>query len=152
MSFRSSAVAVLAAVLCPACTSTPKAPCADTQRAVESVAVLYPDCVRLTVHSIPPGGGQQVIVASTLPEKLGLASGPEDLEAMRSGKTIVLDEPGALDVTVPIGQKDGAWTAACGVTMRGNHASQFDRDMLRARARQIAKAVEAAMASNTTSR
>lgn len=125
------------------CTATPKAPCVDTQRVVESVAVLHPECLRLSVHSVPPGGGSRVAIASTDPERLGRPSDPEDLEAMRSGQTIVLDEPGALDVTVPITRRGNVWAAACGVTMRVDAAT--DRAQLRARAEQIAKSIEAAM-------
>jgi hypothetical protein len=138
--------ALFCALLIPACTTTPKAPCADTQRVVESVAVLHPECVRLSVHSAPPGGGAKVAIASTSPDKLGKPSDPEDIEAMQSGRTIVREEPGAVDFTVPITRRGDTWNAACGVTLAANAGA--NRDQLRARAEQIARSVEVAMAAN----
>lgn len=137
---------LFSALLFTACTTTPVAPCADTQRVVESVAVLHPECVRLSVHSTPPGGGAKVAIASTSPDKLGKPSDPEDIEAMRSGQTILREEPGALDFTVPIVRRGDTWNAACGVTLAA--AAGANRDQLRARAEQIARSVEVAMTAN----
>ena len=142
MSHRFVIVAVVSALVAAGCQST-AAPCAGTQAVVESVARQHPDCVRLTVHSTPPSGGESCIVASTKAEKLGKPSDKEDLDAMKTGKTVVLDEPGAIDVTVPILQKDGKWTATCGVTVKA--AAGANREQLVNNANTIAKAVEASM-------
>jgi hypothetical protein len=138
--------ALFSAILFTACATTPKAPCGDTQRVVESVAVLHPECVRLSVHSTPPGGGGKVAIASTSPDKLGKPSDPEDIEAMQSGETIVKEESGAIDFTVPIARRGDSWNAACGVTLTADAGA--NRDQLRARAQQIARSVEVAMAAN----
>ena len=60
---------------------------------------------------------------------------------MKTGKTIVLDEKGNTDVTVPMLQMDGKFTATCGVTLK----AAADKDKLQATATEIARAVEAAM-------
>jgi hypothetical protein len=132
------------ALLLHGCAGAPAAPCADTQRIVESIAAKHPECVRLTVHAVPPAGGGHVAVASTSATKLGKPSDAEDLEAMQTGKPVLLDEPGALDVTVPMLWQDHVWTAACGVTLQATAgASRAD---LQTRAEAIAKEVETAMA------
>lgn len=109
------------------CKSTPAAPCADTQAVVDKVAAAHPDLVRLTVHAVPPQGGAMCAVASTSADKLGKPSDPEDHRALESGETVVLDEAGAVDYTVPVRQKDGKYTAVVGVTLKsgGDQATQM---------------------------
>lgn len=135
--------AVLSALLfAPACAVTGPAKCDDCAKAqsvVESVAKQHPDCVRLTVHCTMEGGTKAC--ASTVADKIGKASDKEDLDAMRTGETIVLDEAGAIDVTVPINGKDGKYASACGVTMKAG----TPRDQALAKATTIAKAVEAGL-------
>ena len=145
MSHRFVAVVIVSGLVAAGCQSA--APCADTQAVVESVAKQYPDCVRLTVHSAPPAGGDWCVIASTSEDKLGKPSDKEDLDAMGTGRTVVLDEPGAIDVTVPILLKDAKWRATCGVTVKA--AEGANREQLVANANRIAKAVEASMASKS---
>lgn len=111
--------------------------CDKAQSVVASVAQQNPDCTRLTVHCAMDGGAK--CCASTAAERVGKASDKEDLEAIQTGKTVVLDEAGALDVTVPINQKDGKFQSACGVTLK---TAGMTRDQLVAKATTIAKAVE----------
>ncbi len=138
-----AAICLLVVVGCKS--SEGSAPCPDTQAIVESVAKQYPDCTRLTVHTTPPSGGACCAVASTSAAKLGKASDPEDLDAMKTGKTVVLDEAGAVDVTVPICSNGGSYTGACGVTLKSSAAAT--REDLVARATLIAKDVETRMAA-----
>lgn len=126
-----------------ACQSTTAAPCADTQKVVDSVAAANPDVIRLTVHAVPPAGGEYCAIASTSADKRGKPSDPEDFDAMQTGQTVVRDEPGAIDVTVPVLQKAGKWTAAVGVTLKAE--SGDSRSQLTARGQQIAQAVAAQM-------
>jgi hypothetical protein len=138
-----AAVALSALLFAAACASTGAAKCADcstAQSVVESVAKLHPDCLRLTVHCAMEGGAKAC--ASTDAERVGTASEKEDLDAMRSGKTIVLDEAGAIDVTVPINAKDGKFMSTCGATMK---VAGMSRDQAVAQATAIAKAVEAGL-------
>ena len=119
-----------------ACAST-KAPYPGAQEVVDHVAGMHSDVVRLTLHAVPEGKKECMQVASTMPGRRGKPSDPEDLEAMRTGRQVVLDEPGALDVTVPILVKDGRPTAVAGVTLRA--ATGANRDAMVARARKIAE-------------
>lgn len=140
MSFRSLSAAALLTLFAAACQSPPAAPCADTQAVVEAVAKEYPAVTRLTVHTTPPSGGTSVAVASTLAEKLGKPSDPEDLKAMKKGETVVIENTNELDVTVPICKKDGWFTAAAGVTFKTEKGT--DRRQLTELAQAIAKVVE----------
>jgi hypothetical protein len=144
MFHRPLAPLLVSAFLAAACRSAPIAPSAEAQAVVESIARQHADCVRLTVHALRPSGSDYCAIASTKAEKLGKPSDPEDLQAMKTGETIVLDEPGALDVTVPILQEGGRWTAACGVTLRMHGGDE--RTQLVAEATGIAREVEASLA------
>lgn len=140
MSFRSLSAAALLVLFTSACQSTPTAPCADTQAIVEAVAKEYPAVTRLTVHTTPPNGGESIAIASTLPEKLGKPSDPEDLKAIKKGETVVIENTNELDVTVPICQKEGKFTAAAGVTFKTERGT--DKKQLTELAQAIAKVLE----------
>ena len=120
MSSKSSTVrsAMFALLLFPLGSCATTAPDPAAQTLVETLAGKHENLVRLTVHAIPSGGEEYTAVASTLPSKLGAASDPEDLKAIKTGEMVVLEEPGGIDVTIPIGMKDGAYTVAAGVTMK----------------------------------
>ncbi|MBM4060928.1 MAG: hypothetical protein FJ265_07505 [Planctomycetes bacterium] len=144
MSLRSVSTVALFALFA-ACHSTPGAPCPDTQKIVEAVAADHPAVTRLTVHATPPGGSGPVAVASTLAEKRGKPSDPEDLDAMKRGEPVVLDVVGEFDVTVPICQKEGKYTAAVGVSFANEKGA--NKRQLTDLAAAIAKVVEDRMAA-----
>ncbi|MCA8954824.1 MAG: hypothetical protein KDC87_02050 [Planctomycetes bacterium] len=130
--FVTCALATLTLVAC-ATAPNPKA-----QSLVESIARKNHDIVRLTVHTVPAGSSSCRVVASTLPSKLGKPSDKEDLDAISRGDVVVLDEPNAIDVTVPILLENGKATAAAGVTLK----SAMGRDAAVAAARKIAAEIE----------
>jgi hypothetical protein len=130
-------------LLATACSSTPDAN-ATPQSVVEAVAKKNPDCTRLTLHCTKVNASGPSVCASTAADKLGRPSDPEDLTAMSTGHPVVLEEGGALDVTVPIMMKDGKALAACGVTLK---PGSMTREQTIERAKSIAKAVEASMPS-----
>ncbi|MBL9079655.1 MAG: hypothetical protein JNL08_19280 [Planctomycetes bacterium] len=125
-----------------ACASTSSGKCTNcdkAQAAVTGVAQSNPDCVRLTLHC---GMGEGMhCCASTDTARIGTPSHPEDLQAVQTGEIVVLEENGGFDVTVPINNKDGKPTAACGVTVKPGIA----RDQAMAKAKGIAVAVEVAL-------
>jgi hypothetical protein len=127
-------------IVLAACAST-KRPYPEAQDVVDRVAAKHPDLVRLTLHAVPSGKTECTQLASTVGKRRGKPSDPEDLEAMRTGKEVVLDEQGAIDVTVPILMKGGKATAVTGVTLRAAEGS--NRNALVARARVIAGEVAA---------
>jgi hypothetical protein len=134
-----SFLACALALTLAACASHP-APCPDTQAIVDSVMKTNPDIVRLTVHTTPPSGGAICAVASSLPSKRGAPSDPEDHRAIETGQKVVLKESGAVDVTVPILQKDGKYTAAAGVTLKS--AAGTAEATLVSRAEAVARQIE----------
>ncbi len=132
-----------------ACHSTGGATCCDPQTVIESVATSHPGCTRLSVHCTPAGASGMVACASTSADRRGKPSDPEDMQVVKSGKQVVMEQGGDLDVTIPICMKDGAYTAACGVTLKRSGA--MTREQLVAEAEAIAKAVEAGMGTCGTS-
>lgn len=133
---------LFATLFAAACQSTKMdgccASCTKAQAVVDSVASQNADCTRLTVHCLQADGGAKCC-ASTAAARVGKPSDPEDLQALNDGKVVVLDEAGAIDVTVPMLAKDGKHQVACGVTLR---AAGMTRDQAVAKAHTIAKAVE----------
>jgi len=123
------------AVVLSAC-ATMKNPYPDAQAVVDRVADRHPDLVRLTLHAVPKGSMECTQVASTMAKRRGKASDPEDLKAMNTGEKVVLEEKGALDVTVPILMKNGKPTAIAGVTLKSGADS--DRAALIKQAEKIA--------------
>ena len=119
-----------------ACNTTAEA----SQDAVLAIAKANPDCVRLTLHCRHEAGGDATVCASTDAARVGTPSDPEDLRAMDTGETVVLDEGENLDVTVPLTNgAAGACTTVCGVTLRPGDRT---REQTVAQAKAIAAAVE----------
>lgn len=121
-------------------------PFAAAQGVLDGIAANHPNLQRLTLHAVPADKSDSVQIASTVAERRGTPSDPEDLEALSTGKEVILDEPGALDVTVPILMTDGKPTAVVGVTLKMKEGA--DRDALvkeaHAIAEEFAKAIQAA--------
>jgi len=138
-------VPLLFVAILGACASM-KAPYPDAQDIVDGVAAKHPELVRLTLHAVPAGKTECLQVASTMKKRRGKPSDPEDLKAMKTGQQVVLDEPGAIDVTVPILRVNGKATAVTGVTLRmeegANRAALVNK--ARAIAQELATAVRAA--------
>lgn len=109
------------------------------QAAVDRVAARHPDLRRLTLHAVPSGKTECMQLASTEAARRGKPSDREDMTALRTGNEIVLDEPGAVDVTVPILLSGGAPTAVAGVTVNTSPATAHDTttDKARAIAREL---------------
>lgn len=128
-----------------ACSTTCGGCCssADAQVAVDKVVKANPEVTRLSVHCQQSAGGA-VVCASTMAARKGTPSAAEDLEAMKTGKTIVLDEAGALDVTVPICAKDGKFQASCGVTLK---SAGMPREKAVEKATALAKQIETEICS-----
>ena len=135
-------VPLLFVTMLAACAST-KSPYPAAQDIVDGVAAKHPELVRLTLHAVPEGKTECTQVASTAKGRRGKPSDPEDLDAMKTGRQVVLDEPGAVDVTVPILRKGGKPTAVTGVTLRA--AEGADRATLVNKARAIAEEVAIAV-------
>jgi hypothetical protein len=111
----------------------------EAQQLVDALSQRYQEITRLTIHAAPEGESECRVIASTDPVRRGTSSDPEDKQAIASGEIVVLDEPGAVDVTVPILPLDGKFTAAVGVTLRQPEGR--DKAATVARAKEIAKAV-----------
>ena len=117
---------------------------AQAQALVERIVSAHPEIVRLTIHAVPDGEEHSRIIACNLKEKIGKSSDPEDLEAMKTGKTIVLKEGDNLDVTVPIYDKAGKPVAATGITLRLKKGESEEEVIEKARsiARLLSSAIQ----------
>jgi hypothetical protein len=91
----------------------------DAQMLIDKTVAEHPEIVRLTIHAVPSGQTQSRIIACNIREKIGKLDDTEDLEVVKTKKTIVLKEDNNLDVTVPILDKAGNAIAATGITLRG---------------------------------
>lgn len=100
------------------CWATEESRFRKAQELVDNMVLKHPDLVRLTIHAVPAGEECSRIVACNIKEKIGKPSDPEDLEAMKTGKTVTLKEGDNLDVTAPILDKAGKPVAATGITLR----------------------------------
>ena len=98
--------------------SSEESPFRKAQELVDRVVAKHPGLVRLTIHAVPTGEQGSRIIACNIKEKIGKLSDPEDLEAMKTGKTVTLKEGDNLDVTAPICDKAGKPIAATGITLR----------------------------------
>ena len=132
-------LAVLALVALSACGSFRRDSFPEAQQLVSAVAQRYTEVIRLTLHTVPSGETELRTIASTDPARVGRPSDPEDVQAMRSGEEVVLEESEAIDVTVPVLQLQGAATAVVGGTLR--HPAGRAREATVLRAREIARAV-----------
>lgn len=119
---------------------------ADTsaQSIVDGIVAKNPDVVRLTIHAIPTGGAESKIIACNLAERIGRASDPEDLNAMKTGNSTVLKEGENLDYTAPIRDAAGKTIAATGITLAGPKAGESEADRI-AKAENLAKEIQAAV-------
>jgi ligand-binding sensor protein len=115
------------------------------QKVLDGVAAQHANLKRLTLHAVPAGKTECTQIASTRADRRGRPSDPEDLEALRTGKEVILDEAGAIDVTVPILVADGKAAAVTGVTLTLKDGA--DRDSLLNEAHAIAKELEKAIQS-----
>lgn len=134
---------VLSIVLAACVSAKDASPFPAAQAVVDRVAARHTDLRRLTVHAVPAGRTSCMQLASTEPSRRGTPSDSEDLTALRTGKEIVLDEPGAIDVTVPILVSNGAPAAVAGVTLNVDPTTPRESAVQRARA--IAQDVENAI-------
>ena len=121
------------------------APFSAAQEILDGVAARHASLQRLTLHAVPADKAECTQIASTMSERRGKPSDPEDLDALRTGKEVILDEPDAIDVTVPILMADGKPTAVAGVTLALKEGA--DRDALVSEARAIAQELEKAIQS-----
>lgn len=132
-------LAVLPFVLVAACGVFRRDNFHEAQQLVDAVSQRYQEITRLTLHAIPNGESECRVIASTDPVRRGTSSDPEDQQALKSGEVVVLDEPGAIDVTVPVLLFEGKPTAVVGVTLRQPEGRSKEATV--ARAKEIAKAV-----------
>ena len=104
------------------------------QRLVEELAKKHPELVRIGLHVTPPGSSENVIVASNVAAKVGQNSDPEDLQAMKTGRPVVLKEGENFDVTLPLHDAAGKIIGAIGLTLKPAAGEQEGNATRRARA------------------
>lgn len=132
-------LAVLSFALVAACGVFRRDDFREAQQLVDALSQRYQEITRLTVHAVPAGESECRVIASTDPGRRGTSSDPEDQQALSTGEVVVLEEPGAIDVTVPVLPFEGKPTAVVGVTLRQPEGRSKEATV--ARAKEIAKAV-----------
>ena len=109
----------------------------DAQELIEKMVGKYPEIVRLTIHAVPTGKKDSMIIACNIKEKIGKISDPEDLEATKTGKVVVLKEGNNLDVTAPLLDKAGKPIAVTGITL-GFKEGESEEELVE-KAKSVAK-------------
>lgn len=95
----------------------------------------FPDLVRVGLHVTPPNRRDNMIVASSLPSKVGKESDPEGLDAMRTGKAMVLREGRNFHVILPLHDASDTVIVVLGLTFKPASAKK-ESDMVE-RARRV---------------
>jgi len=116
----------------------------DAQMLIEKMVAEHPEIGRLTIHAVPTGQTQNIIVACNIREKLGKIADPEDLEVIKTKEIVVLKEGDNLDITAPILDKNGSAIAATGITLRGlnNTNEQALAEKAKAIAAELSQAIQ----------
>ncbi len=115
------------------------------QKLADDLARNHPDLVRVGLHVTPPGGSENIIVASNVAAKVGQKSDLEDLKALRTGQPVVLKEEGNFDVTLPLHDASGKIIGTVGLTLKPQGAEQESSAV--ERARKMARELEKQIAS-----
>jgi len=113
------------------------------QKLVDELVARHPELIRVGLHVTPPKTSENPIIASNVSEKIGQRSHPEDLQAMQSGKPIVLKEGENFDVTLPLHDAAGEIIGAIGLTFKPRPSEQENDAIGRARdaARELEKQI-----------
>ena len=104
------------------------------QRLLDDLAKEHPEVVRVGLHLTPPGASENIIVASNVAAKIGQKSDPEDLQAMKTGRPVVIREGENFDVTLPLHNLAGKIIGAIGLTLKPAGGKQESDATNRARA------------------
>jgi hypothetical protein len=122
----------------------PRSTAADSslQAVVDRIAAAHPEVARLSIHAVPAGETGMRIVASTVAGRIGEPSDPEDLDAIRSGQPVVMQEAHNLDYTLAVEGPSGE-SMVVGVTISG--ASGEGREALLDKAQRVAEKTAAAL-------
>ncbi len=103
------------------------------QKLVDDLAAKHPDLVRIGLHLTPPNSSDNIIAACNIAARIGQKSDPEDLQAMRTGKPVVLREEGNFDVTLPLHTASGKVIGAIGLTFEPRSNEKESSAVVRAR-------------------
>jgi hypothetical protein len=103
------------------------------QKLVDELAAKHPELVRIGLHLTPPTGSENIVIASNVPAKVGQKSDPEDLQAMRTGRPVVLKEAGNIDVTLPFHDTSQRVIGAIGLTLKPEGNEPESGAVMRAR-------------------
>jgi hypothetical protein len=79
------------------------------QQVVNQEMAKHPELALLSLHTVPPGGSQSAIIASSVLAKVGKKSDPDDLVVVQTGKPEVKDMPKRqiFDLLFPLLDKTG---------------------------------------------
>ena len=110
------------------------------QKLVDELVARHPELIRVGLHVTPPKTSENLIIASNVSEKIGQRSDPEDLQAMQSGKPVILKEGENFDVTLPLHDAAGEIIGAVGLTFKPQPGEQ-ESDAIR-RAKDAAQELE----------
>jgi iron complex outermembrane receptor protein len=104
------------------------------QKLVDNLFEKRQDLVSLGIHVTPPGGSDNVIIASNVKSKLGKKSSEPDMLVMTSGNPLVQQKPdNVYDIVLPLQQRSGKTIGIVGMNLRCKAGESEASALLRAR-------------------
>lgn len=117
------------------------------QYLVTSAMSGHPELQKMGIHAIPPGGQDDLIVACSVPSKIGKKSSPADLEVERTGKPAVktVAEQKFYDLALPLSDSQEHSIGMIVMEMRFSGAANADESV--AKAQSIVREIESKIPS-----
>ncbi len=133
---------LLAAMLIPASASAQIVQAHYAQALLTSTIAAHPELQKMGIHAIPPGGQDELIIACSVPSKIGKQSSPGDLATEHSGKPSVktVTDRSFYDLALPLHDASKQPIGMIVMEMRFSRASSADDAV--AKAQVITDSVE----------
>jgi hypothetical protein len=104
------------------------------QKLVDNLFEKRKDIVSLGIHVTPPGGSDNVIIASNVKSKLGKKSSEPDMLVMTSGNPFVQQKPdNVYDIVLPLYDRSGKTIGIVGMNLRCKAGESEASALVRAR-------------------
>jgi len=141
------AFALFAAVMLPSGAPGQEAEAHYAQYLITTTMAAHPELQKMGIHVTPPGGRDELIVACTVPSKIGKKSSPSDLKVEHTGKPSVktVTEQSFYDLAFPLSDSKGQPIGMIVMEMRFSGAASADDSITKAQA--ITNGIERQIAS-----
>ena len=132
----------LASLLMANAAQSPTVDAPYAQYLVMSAMSAHPELQKMGIHVTPPNGRDDVIVACSVPSKIGKKSSPADLEVERTGKPVVktVTDQSFYDLALPLADSQKRSIGMIVMEMRFSGAASAEQSI--EKAQTIVKDIE----------